>query len=801
MLSIASYAQQPQSNRGGTITGRILDSDTKDPLSRANVNVVSAADSSIITGAMSDKNGDFEISSVKPGNYFVKVNYVGYTQYLSQEFAISRDNKNIDLKTVALKQSSLQTAAVDVVAEKQMMEYSQGKKIFNVDKNIASAGGTAVDILKNIPSVSVDVDGNVSLRGSSSMRVLVNGKPTTIDPTVLFEQMPAESIESIEIITNPSARYEAEGMAGIINLVLKKNTNNGINGIASINIGTGDKYSFSLNTSYKVDGFNLFGSYDYGNRRMRADGNSYRETRFATAEGIDTTIMDQDIKRRRNFYNHNIRLGFDYDLTELDQITIAGSYRTSESERGGGFTTNYYDGSQNLIDQNERHSLEKDKGPNADMSLNYRHNFAEKGHDLTFDFSYSYNDDKETTDYNVRNLFPTPFAPFLENSSLAEINKDINAQVDYVYPFGDYKFEAGTKFSAESLDGNYIHFFQDSISSDWLNDANKTNHFVYNQEVIAAYSIFSGKYGDFNYQFGLRAENSNIKTDLRTTNQVNTKNYFDFFPSFSFGYKLAKGDEVQLNYSRRIYRPHTHFLNPFTDYSDPNNLRTGNPYIDPEYIDAYEISYMKNFKWLSITPAVFYRQTNNKISYFTELVSPGVFRSTFANLAKGTDYGLELNVSFDYFKWMRLSTDLSYYRSEVKGASPSLELDNNNYSWSLRGNANFYATKELSLQIMGYYSAPTLTAQGKRYGWNSIDFAARYDLWNRRASVTFRLSDVFNQSEFGGTASSSSFYSEYSMKRESRVANIGFQYKINEGPKQKESRKIEESGGAGFDEF
>lgn len=796
LIAVLSINTNAYSQRGaGRISGKILDSDTKSPLVRANVSLLDSKDSSVVTGAVTDSKGAFEIENVRGGSYITRINYVGYTPYVSDVIVINKDSREIDLKTIFLKQSSTTTDAVEVVAEKQMMEYSQGKKIFNVDKNIASAGGNAIDIIKNIPSVNVDVDGNISLRGSSNLRVLINGKPTSMSPQVLMETTPASSIESVEIITNPSAKYDAEGMTGIINLVLKQNKENGLNGIASVNFGTNDKYNFSLNTNYQINDWNIFANYDFGKRNMSATGES---TRKSTFDSLATTMV-QDINRSRTGMNHNVRTGVEYKISPLDQVTLTLSYRNSDGKRRSRVESNTTLLADNsLLDNSYRKSIEEDEGPSYDASLNYRHNFGTKGHDLTFDAFFSKEDEDEYNDY--QQFYMNKINPSLEKSSYIDRNQNFVIQSDYVLPFGTDKLEAGFKFGQQKLDIDYSHFNQDSMGN-WTNDVNKSNRFVYDEQIAAFYGIFNGKLSDLSYSIGLRGEYSMINTDLKTTGETNEKTYFDIFPSLSLSYKFSKNDELMVNYSRRINRPRSHSLNPFTDYSDPYTLRSGNPDLDPEYVNAYELSYLKNFSLFSVTPTLFYRKTMDKMTFITELVGQGVMKTTFENLAEGTNYGLELNISYDFVKWMRLSTDFSYYRSEIKGAKASLELENNDYSWTARMNANVFLSKSLSFQLIGNYMGPTVTAQGERYETYFMDLGARYDILDRRASITFRLSDIFDTMSFGGTAFGENFDTRYRMNRESRVAFLGFQYKINEGIKQREKRRQQENGGMDMEEF
>lgn len=784
------FGQQPQ--RGGTIKGKIVDAATSAPLSRANVSIIALPDSSVATGAVADASGKFEISNIRLGTYIVRINYVGYETFNSEPIAITREIKNVDLNTIGLIQTATRTNAVEVTAERQMVEYSQGKRIFNVDKNIAATGGTALDIIKNIPSVSVDIDGNVSLRGSSNFRLQINGKPTSISPTIFFEQTPASSIESIEIITNPSARYDAEGMTGIINVILNQKRDEGLNGLFSVNMGTRDKYSFSVNSTYQYGDWNFFLNYDYGSRRMQGNGNSYRITRLS-----DTTELIQEFKNRRSFLNQGIRTGFEYNFSKFDQLSMSTSYRASEGTRNRNIDyKNYLNFATIPNSLYNRLSKDEDDNPYWDYSLNYKHNFGERGHDLTFDLYFSNFDGNDEGSYVQ--TWKSPVSPVLEEATKSNnINRNINIQSDYSYPFGNYKLETGAKVSFQKLDDDY-KFFQYSAL-----DTNKSNRFLYNERISAAYAILSGKFDDFSVQFGVRFEHSKIETELKTTGEKNGQDYANFFPSANFSYKLSKTDEFQVNYSRRINRPRSNFLNPFVDYSDPYNLRGGNPRLKPEFINAYEIAYVKNFKIMSVTPTLFYRQTDDNISFVADIVSDGIIKTTFENVAKGTNYGLELNVTFDYFKFMRLSSDFSYYRSEIKGKDKSLEMDNNDYSWSIRTNASIFLSRELSMQITGFYTGPTVTPQGQRYSFSSLDFGARYEMFDRKLALTLRISDIFNEMKFGGYSKNSNFYSRYTMKRETRVAYLGFQYKINEGPKQRERRRQTDNPGGGmdFDEF
>lgn len=780
------------------IIGKLIDKESQSPLASASVSLHSIIDSSIITGAISDREGKFEINEVKNGKYYLRINFIGYQPKKINNILVNDDNFHINLGKIEITQGSAEMPEIQVMAEKPMIEYSSGKKIINVDKNIASAGGNALDVLKNVPSVNVDVDGNVSVRGSQNVNILINGKPSTLTATgsTILEQIPANVIDHLEIVTNPSAKYEAEGNAGIINIVLKKEKDPGLNGVISANAGTLDRYSSSVSLNYNFSGINLFGSYDFSSFHGGMDGSSYRQISVQDT----TTYMNQAITRRRFSLSHNAKAGFDIQFDKQNSYTFTSVYRWRNNDNTGLTNTNSTILANIPKELSIRSNDEREKSPSLDLSMNYKHLFPNKGHELNVDAFYSNSNDDENTDF-LQN-YTLPIEPVLkQNSDNLEKNTNINLQADYVLPIGlNGKLEAGFKNSRKRMDADYqFSNFSSSLNS-YLLDSSRSNHYVFDEIIYAGYAIYSNKWDDLQYSLGLRLEQTNTKGDQRTTNQIYQQNYLDLFPSLNLSYKLSESQEFQFNYSRRINRPRAYSTNPFIDYSDMYSLRYGNPQLKPEYVNSLELGFLQNITpKFTVTPAIFYRHTTDVMDRFTVLLNNGIFGMTWENMAKSYSYGLEFTFAGEILSWLKTNGDVSYYKYVIYGNPNYSGGMNEDYSWNGRLTLNFVPMKELNFQLSGNYSAPSVTSQGKRYETYSMDFGGRWDVLDN-LTLSLRASDIFHTGRFRVSASGIGFFTDFNMLRMSQAVSLGLQFKINGGIKQKERKKNGGDGG-GMDEF
>ena len=667
-----------------------------------------------------------------------------------------------------------------------MMEFKLDKKVINVDKILTSTGGTAIDVLQNIPSVTVDYDGAVSLRGNSNITILIDGRPSSITGTKL-EQIPASSIESIELITNPSAKYNPEGMSGIINIKLKKKKAFGLNGLASVNIGTGDKYNGSINLNYNFNKVNLFASYDTRYNRRKGWGDMYR-----TSTINDTTLyLANSSKRYRKGNSNNFKVGADFFLDPKNTITLTWLYNKGKDEDNDVTKSYNYNINQVLRDQYNSNTLESGDDNESDYTLNYKKTFDKKGKELTADIIFSTG--KETEGSNIDNYYYMlnylPFEKVIPESQKQNTdgnNYDATLQTNYIYPFGkDAKFETGFQGIIKNNDNNFKIDKFDHALSQWYADTTQSNHFVYNEQIYAVYGIFSKEFKKWSFQIGTRLEQAFTKAEQKTVVETNNKQYFSVFPTVHTTYKIKENQDIQLSYSRRINRPDMHSLNPFVDYSNPNVIRYGNPDLKPEYINSYEIGHSIFWKKTSISSNLFYRQINDVIKRYAFLDSNRVSNMTTANLSKGKSYGVELVVEQTILKWWRVNANFSYFRTIIEGDKDNTSLTNDNYSWTSKLNSNMMLPKGIMFQISGFYRGPMVTPQGEMAAMYSADMALKKDFLKDKLSVNFRLSDVFNTQKFKMNIKGDNFTSEGNRRRDSRIAYIGVSYKINGGLKTK----------------
>ncbi|HRP01700.1 MAG TPA: outer membrane beta-barrel family protein [Candidatus Kapabacteria bacterium] len=789
-LTTVLYSQTNRNEdfKSGEIKGRIIDGDTKQGLTRASATLLRQKDSTIAGGAYTDEHGNLLIEKIHSGKYLLRINYVGYQQLFIESFTISSSKPTYNFGTIELNQTSQLTDEITITADKDVIQFQSGKRVINVDQDIASKGGNALDVLKNAPSVNVDIDGNVALRGSGNVNILINGKPTTFlgGGSSALEQLPADIIDHIEIITNPSAKYEAEGATGILNIVLKEERDSGLNGLVNINIGTQDRYSSSLNLNYKVNGINLFASYSFNRFIWGMGGTSNRVTQLPAVN--DTSLLFQTSDRNRAMLMHNVKAGFEWNLDKNQSLIISGSYRPRFADvRGYTLTNQSYVVSPN-IDTVRRSSYEDSHSPNFDFSANYRLNF-DKEHYLTSDLFYSTSNDDEFTDYD-QYLSYDPLNNALEKSISIEKDKSIVYQIDYSNKFNEnFKIESGIRASSVVRDTKFD--YNNQISGNWQSDTARKNYYEYNENIMAGYFILSADFNALFLQAGLRAENSNIIGDLTNKGMVNSQTYFNLFPSANISYKFSPALQVQANYSQRITRPRGWSLNPWTDYTDIYTIRSGNPNLKPEYSNLFELGTIHNIGGIAINPGLFYRFTDNVMERYQKMISDSVILSTWENMAKSQSYGIELNLNGPIFKWMRFNGDISYYNYKIEGIDASRE-SRQDYTWSSRLSFNMLLSKQFNLQVSGYYTAPTVTAQGSRSESYSVDAGLRYDILED-LSLSLRASDIFDTQKFYQVSSGPGFTYNFDMKRMTQFISLGIQYKINQGIKQKERRSPDEN--------
>lgn len=792
IISASGYAQEKQFPEGnGKITGTVLDKTDNSPIEGASVTVTKEKDGSHVAGAQTNSKGAFSIE-VPYGRYKLEVNLVGYSIATASGIMVTPKNSEVALDVIKLKQGSTTTEEIEVTGQKSYMQIEPDKKVFNVGQDLTNLGGSATDVLKNVPSVQVDQDGNVSLRGSSDIKIYIDGKPSGINAdnmAQMLEQIPASSIESVELITNPNAKYEAEGSSGIINLVLKRNVDFGYNGNVSMNVGTKDKYNGSFNLNLKNKKFNISTNYSYRLFNMFGSGSLYRQNETSSL----SSILDQSSSFTRRMNGHFGKAEIDYLLDDKNVLTFSTNFRKSERLGGENSTSTNMDNFQNLTSVYTSKSNEKDNGFDIDLSLGYSGKFKDPKNTLNAEISFTRHKDDESNNIVQQNFdsnYQLTTNPFLQNTYENGINDIYNAQMDYVHPFGkDSKFETGLKALYRKNTSNYNTDTFSYSQNTWIPNINLNNDFTYKEQIYALYGIYTGKFSNFGYQLGARVEQTFTKGELIATNgETFDRKYIDVFPNVNLSQKFGESSEVQLSYSRRIRRPRGHSLNPFIDYSDPYNLQSGNPDLKPEYIDSYELSYAQYLPGTVITPSIFYRKTNDMISRTIQLIDSNTTLSTFSNDASGNAYGAELVVTSSPFDWLNFNGNVSYFKNEVKGTGSLSSYTNSNSTWTGRVMTNVILPAGFGIQAAFNYQGAMVMPQGTLDPLYSFDAAVKKDLFDRKLTINFRVSDIFKTQKFNANLNGTGFTQSFIRERDSRTAFLTLTYKFGT-PEKKNMRE------------
>ncbi|MGQ9846191.1 MAG: TonB-dependent receptor domain-containing protein [Bacteroidales bacterium] len=773
----------------GYISGKVIDEQSKKPMPYANVSVFRMKDSTLAGGGITDDNGFFKIEKLKPGFYKIKIDFIGYDRYVSTA-KVTPQNPSVSMGTIMLKPAVTQLGEVEVKSEKPMVEFKLDKKVINVDKNIVTSGGNATDILRNIPSVQVDMDGNVSLRGSTNVTILIDGKPSTLssaDKAAILEQIPASTIERIEIITNPSAKYDPEGMAGILNIVTKQEKRQGINGLFTLNYGTMKKFGGTLSINRRVNKTNLFFSYDY--RSDERNGYRNHDRYLYINDTLISHTLINSIRQNKNF-SHNIKGGFDLNFNHQNSLNFTATYRIGD-RTGYDYAINKLLSSANTLTKYyQRDEKSANPSDNIDVSLGYKKKFDEPMREFTTDLFFSWDENNIDENYYQYNFVPVYFSP-LQKSNSYNTFTNLTFQSDYVHPASEKtRIDAGIKAMMRTSDNNY--FFYNYDLTEFKKDTNLSNHFVYSDYVYSGYAMLSQEWKKISMQIGLRAEETIQNGNQKTSRFTFKRNYFSLFPTTHISYNLPNDNKIQVSYSRRINRPHPHSINPFIDKSDPLTWHMGNPDLKPEYINSYEMGHIKDWKKISLTSQAFYKTTNNVISRYRKTDTTGIITIYPINMSKAESYGLEFIVNTQPTKFMRIMGTFSYYNTKIIGSDGDNDLTNSILSYDAKFNASFFLPKSFSIQVDGMFYGPSVMAQATRTSFYTVDAGFRKELWNRKASLSLRISDIFNTMVFKLKTDVPNLKANMEFKRETRILYITFTYKINEGIKQKERQRQQE---------
>lgn len=786
---------QPPSRGSGfvppMISGKITDPNSE-AVPFASIALFNAGDSVTIKGVTSDINGMFEIK-VRPGTYDLLISFLSYKQKRIKSIEVRKEGK--DIGTVAMELGAENIDEVEITAERSQMELKLDKRVFNVGKDLSNTGANAAEILDNVPSVSVDVEGNVSLRGSENVRVLINGKPSVItggSTAEVLRQFQGNMIERVEVITNPSARYDAEGEVGIINIVLKKDEKKGFNGSIEVVGGYPELFRTSFNLNYRREKYNLFTSYGVGYRKSPGGGESYQ--RFNSPD--TNYIYESKHDRERGGLSNNLRLGVDWFLNKKNTITVSGFYRYSDQDNTAKYIYKDLYANRELFREIRRNDFEDETGKSYQSSINYRKTFDKKQQLLTIDLQASQSDDLEESKIEEHNSLSN--SVLNQKASNTEFNRNYLLQADYVHPINKKgKLETGFRSNFRTLKNDYTVWFKDT-NDIYQIDFRYFNDFIYNENISAAYAMFGNEWKKFSYQIGLRLEHSIINTELTRTNEKNNWEYTNLFPSAHFTYKHKDENSFQLSYSRRINRPRFRHLLPFQTFSDSRNLWRGNPNLQPEFTDSYELGYLYYFEKGTLFSSTYYRYRTsviNRVRVYDQLGFTSMFP---INLATQHNIGIEVNGMYKFSKKSSLNGNFNFYRSMMEGSYQGLNLSNNNFRWMSRFIFKKKFNKSLSMQTSLMYRAPRKLAQEKIKSLYSWDFSIAKDILKGKATVVVNCRDILNSRKKRSTIESGYLYNEYDFQWRSRQLTLSFTYRINQKKNRRNSGMSREGSGEDF---
>lgn len=796
LAATAGFAQQQNQVY---VKGSVVEASTNTPLEYASITLESTTNNHNITGDISDESGNFNIP-VTPDTYQIKIEYLGYKTFVIDSKEITN---SISLGIIKIEGDSELLEGVVVEARRAAVELKLDKRIYNVSDDNIARGGTASDVLDNIPSVEVDADGNVSLRGNESVKVLIDGKPSGMASNIAdaLKMLSAESIDKVEVITNPSARYEAEGGGGIINIVLKKGSNDGINGSVTLNAGDPTSYGAVATLNIRDTNYNFYTNLGY--TKNKTFGNSMNETEYFDENGTTSQFVNEYSRNSRDREGFNGNFGFDWNLTDKLSWNQGFTYRKSKGDNPRTLNYDNYDANYNLLYSNVRQTGEDDLKETAEYSTDFTYKFNEKGHEIFVSGSVSKDLDIEDSNISTFDQSNTVLASDITKATENQLRHI--ARLDYVLPFGDNsQFEAGylgnfnrlnTKFDISSLNDAGVYVPNELFRND----------LEYKEQVHALYTQYGNKVDQLSYMVGLRWEATEVDVNQHTTQDFNNKKYNDFFPSAFLNYEFSQTENLTASYSRRVRRPRGRMLNPVSNYSSSINFFMGNPNLDPAFTNAFELGYMKRWHQLTFNSSLYYNKTTDAFQFVRRIVGVNdegipITVSGPINLSTEHRYGLELNLNYGPFHWWRLNANANLFQQSTRGDYSYNDLDgnkinqnfdNDTFTWTGRLNSRVTLPAKIDWQTNVMYRGAQTTAQGKILGNASVNMSLSKELFNDRATLAVNVSDLFNSRKrmLETYLPQATSYAE--MQWRERTVNVSFTYRFNQTKteRQREQRR------------
>ena len=779
---------------GGSLTGTVLDSLNRTPIEYATLMLFSNEDSSRITGVSTDRNGHFELSPVRPGSYFLRVSFLGYFPQTIEDIMFGRGSMQKDLGEILLVPTVLEGGEVTVVGEKIQMEYHLDKKVVNVEKMQSSVSGSAVDVLEQVPSVKVDIEGNVSLRGSENFTVLIDGRPSILDPSDALQQIPASTIESIEIITNPSAKYSPEGTAGILNIILSKQRSQGISGMVNMNGGMNNKMGGDISLTRRMNGITVTLAADYDTHEFPGDSESLNRTTF---DGVTSNYTSKG-SRQHERTRYGLRGEFEWKLSQKNLFSLGGRF----GGRSGGHDSDlYYEewtGEEPHTTYFSRNESER-SGDFYSVFSYFRHKFASQGNELTANFQFRTRDFDEKS----KNERFASDGSLVSGQDAKEYGpgQNIDIKLEYLREFHeDKKLETGYEGDINHSEDNNELSEYDSLQQVYVPQSDFERQTDYRRNVHALYAIYADDSHKLSYQIGIRGEYTDRSIELVETSEEFTIDRWDYFPSAHASYNVGEGRQLMASYSRRIHRARGWQLEPFETWRDAYNVRRGNPALEPEYIDSYEAGYLTGLLGASLSFETYYRFTRNRVEFIRSPYAENVTLMTFDNV--GRDHSLGSEVQLDFQPWKLLETSLTgnFYDYRIEGDYDGRSFDEHEFSWDARLSNTFKFGKSLRWQLDAHYRSPQITSQGERKGFLMTNTSIRKEFLDNTLAFTLQVRDLFGEMKRESTSSGPGFYEYNRFEVDTPLVSLNVSYKFN-NYKGKSKRNGDSDLSEGEDEF
>ena len=755
----------------------MIDSKLEESLSYASVALYNSADSSLVTGTITDESGNFNLTGVSEGNYFVEIEFIGFQKKTIADIAYSYQYQQIDLGVIHLNPSALELGEVTITNDEPFLQYKIDRKVVNVSQHINATGGTAIDVLENAPSMDTDIEGNITLRGSSNFKVLIDGKPTILEGSDALSQLPASAIEDIEIITNPSAKYDPDGTAGIINVKMKKSKSSGMTGLISGSVGSSPLYSGNILLNYKLDKINFTGGAKYNYNDGSISRSLFRENYFSDS----TTIINTKDSGNRLRSGVSLLGGIEYNISEKNTLSLMGTFNNFYSERNNSSHSSLEKIPENIIDYYVTDNSLSGSNKGFQLEFNDTHQFDSPDHLLEISGTI-YKGNGTTDELQFPFISDSDWVPLdLETENIQKlITSDeslYNLYFDYTRPIGtNGLLEGGYQFKYDRSETGYL--FQTYELNSSVNNLISEDNYDFLRSIHAIYGTYTDRFGKYDIKLGIRAEYTDRVFTSESLLEDFTYNKLDFYPSLYVTRSFQNDQQIQLNYSRRINRPSDRYLNPIPRYSNGFYSFIGNPSLEPEYANSFELNYQKGFGASYIAAETFLRQTVNKITQIQSMTEDNILVYTMDNLNSDFTMGIELTGFFKATEWWQINPTFSLSKYQLNGEYDAEDIIKSSINWNASLDNTFKLKTGTTFQIQGVYKSPTVTLTGNMNASYGLNLAIKQDLFNK-ASLTFSIRDVFGTMNRSYTLDNPDYYVVGDMSREAPIFTLSFSYRFN----------------------